>query len=342
MSARGRLTAAGGSSPRGLPARVRRLVLHADDFGMNDSVNAGILRGFAEGLLTSASVLTNAPGCESAIAGWKELQDRFQRGELASLEKRRRVHDSWAPFDLGIHLNLTQGRPLTGEQYPAELLDGAGRFPGAYRLARRLMLSGRKFRRALEQELSAQIEALLDLGIAPSHLNAHQYIDMLPAVSAFVPGLLVRYRIRAIRVPWERRLTRTTLLARFEPANWCLAQIKRMFAFHYLTAAARAGIAHPAAYFGTAHAGRIDLDLMRAFVTGAAPGVTEVGIHPGMRADSADQHDDDGWHDPLAARRESELSLLCSPELVELLEEQHLQLGRLAELRPEPRRRLAA
>lgn len=330
------------STPPAGCAGVRTLVLHADDFGMNEAVNNGILRGFAEGLLTSASVLTNAPGCDAALAAWKKLQERLQCGALASIERRRRLGDSSAPFDLGIHLNLTQGRPLTGGRYPAELLDDAGRFPGAYRLARRLVLSGGKFSRALEQELSAQIEALLDRGIAPGHLNAHQYVDMLPAVTALLPGLLSRYRMQVIRVPWERRLTRTTLLSRLEPVNWCLAQVKRMFAFHYLTAAARAGIAHPAAYFGTSHAGRIDLDILRAFIAGAGAGTTEIGLHPGLPALDCARNQDDGWHDPLAARRSAELDLLCSAELVDLLDKQQVQLGRLAELRRQSRQRRAA
>ena len=37
------------------------IILHADDFGMNPAVTAGIVRGFEHGLLTSTSLLTNAP-----------------------------------------------------------------------------------------------------------------------------------------------------------------------------------------------------------------------------------------------------------------------------------------
>jgi predicted glycoside hydrolase/deacetylase ChbG (UPF0249 family) len=315
-------------------SQLLTLVLHADDFGMNEPVSAGIVRGFEEGLLTSASVLTNAPGLRPAIASWKEMHERWRQGDLASSERRRRLGDSAAPFDLGIHLNLTQGRPLTGGRYPAELLDSQGRFPGPYPLARRLLFAGARFRAPIERELSAQIEALLDVGIAPTHLNAHQYIDMLPAVSAVIPALMARYAIGIIRVPWERHLTRSTLLDRFQPANWCLAQVKRIFAFHYYTTVTRRGIAHPAAYFGTAHAGRIDLDLMQTFLAGAGEGCTEIGIHPGLPQLPPAYHDADGWHDPLADARGEELALLCSAELASLLEARQIRLGRLSELRP--------
>src|SRR5262245_65189623 len=100
----------GGSDCSG---RFRRLVLHADDFGMNEHVNAGILRGFTHGLLTSTSILANAPGCAAALAAWNGLEGRFLNDDLPSRDLRRKLADSPARFDLGIHLNLTQGRPLT-------------------------------------------------------------------------------------------------------------------------------------------------------------------------------------------------------------------------------------
>jgi hypothetical protein len=126
-------------------------------------------------------------------------------------------------------------------------------------------------------------------------------------------------------------------LRRFEPGNWCLGQIKRLFAFHHLVEMTRHGISHPAAYFGTSHAGRISIDLLQTFVAMAGPGLTEIGMHPGCPI--AEPRDDrtgdgwgDGWHDPLALLRAGELSLLTSPELVLFLEAQHIRLGRLRDL----------
>ncbi len=318
----------------------RNLVLHADDFGMNAAVTDGILAGFREGLLTSTAILTNAPDCARAISQWKSLQLQLAQHNLPSLAARERLSDALSPFDLGIHLNLTQGRPLTADRYPAPLLDAAGRFPGVFGLARRLLISGRNFRAAIERELTAQIEVLLDHGIAPTHLNSHQYIDLFPVVAALTPELLRRYSIRVVRVPWERGLTQTTLFNHFDPIhkrplNWCLGQIKRMFAFRYLIEMARRRVAHPTTYFGTSHAGQINSDVMRKFVTLAASGFTEIGMHPGRPIlDKREPERLDGWHDPLADVRPGELSLLTSPDLVELLESQQIRLGRLAGIAP--------
>ena len=108
------------------------LALHADDFGMNRAVSDGILHGFRHGLLTSTSLLANAPDAARALSHWKELLADQAAGRLPSAEVRRRLGDPDCPFDLGVHLNLTQGRPLGGDRYPAELLDPQGRFPGVF------------------------------------------------------------------------------------------------------------------------------------------------------------------------------------------------------------------
>ncbi len=323
----------------GLNSRDPRcLILHADDFGMNDLVNAGIVCAFSQGVLTSTSVLMNAPACGSALSLWKDLESCRLRGGLPSCEARRRLADPATPFDLGIHLNLTQGRPLTGDRFPPPLLDVEGRFPGVFGLAARLAWSGWKYQREIEEELRRQIEVLCGSGLAPTHLNAHQYVDLLPIVAEMIPGLLKRYGIPVTRVPWEMSLTRTALVRRFEPAQWSLAQIKRLFAFRHRVRIRRCGIPHPWRFFGTAHAGRIDLDLMRCYIASAGRGFTEIGMHPGSSgppARSSSARADlavDNWSDPLADLRSAELSLLTSPELAELLVAGQIRLARLSDL----------
>src|SRR5579871_4591730 len=130
-------------------AASRRVVFHADDFGMNPPVNRGIVRGFEEGLLTSTSLLANAPDVGPALTAWKRLAEAHARQELPSSERRRQLGDPSSAFDLGIHLNLSQGRPLTAGQYPEELLDGAGRFPGIFGVFKNLRRTGSRFRGAV-------------------------------------------------------------------------------------------------------------------------------------------------------------------------------------------------
>ncbi len=337
---RGRQTVVSGPSAGG-----GRIVFHADDFGMNCAVTDGIVRGFQHGLITSTALLANAPDAGRAIREWQRLQTTVEAGRLPSAAVRRDLREPDAPLELGVHLNLTQGRPLTCN-YPSELLDARGCFPGIGRLFAALYRRRRPYETALLAELAAQVEFLRDHGQRPTHLNGHQYIELLPGLRPAIRELLERHQIPALRLAREQGLWRSTVLHEFRPANWCVARVKRYYADRLADAANGWEVALPQVYFGTSHAGRINLEIMRGFLrsAGRCP-LIEVGVHPatdavrqfGMVAEgpaspleSPGAQDPDGWNDPLAQMRPQELGLLTSPLLVELLQRFGLSLGRLS------------
>ena len=307
------------------------LVLHADDFGMNRAVTDGILRGFRQGLLTSTSLLANAPDADRALSQWKELAAEQTAGRLPSAEVRRRLGDPECPFDLGVHLNLTQGRPLGGNRYPADLRDSEGRFLGIFSLFAKLWRSGDKYRAAIRDQWQRQLQFLCDHGLHPTHLNGHQYVEMLPATAEIVSELLERFAIKTVRVAWEPALLRNTTLHEFGIARWPLAQVKHLFAARFRTLIDARRIAHADVFFGTAHAGAVNLRLLRRFLASRQGcRLVEVGLHPGEAASEMPPEDhDDGWRDPLAATRPRELQMLLSEELPRCLESSGWHLGRL-------------
>jgi predicted glycoside hydrolase/deacetylase ChbG (UPF0249 family) len=334
-----------GSPPRGwnpllagAAPRRPRIVFHADDFGMNRAVTDGILSGFEHGLITGTSLLANAPDAARALREWKRLQSAHSRGHLPSTAIRRRLDESSAALELGAHLNLTQGRPLTAG-YPSELLDDRGCFVGVGRLFAALFRRRPRLEPALLAELAAQVEFVCDHGERPTHLNGHQYIELLPGLRPAVRALVARHRISALRVARERGLLRTTVFHEFRPANACVAQVKRFYALRFAAETTGWNVARPDAYFGTSHAGRINLDLVRRYLQ-AARGcqLIEIGVHPGTAEQGGltETPLTEGWADPLAALRPHELGLLTSPLLVELVERFGLSLGRLADQHSHP------
>ncbi len=310
------------------------IALHADDFGLNAAVTDGILRGFRHGLLTSTSILANAPHSLPALKAWQELSREQLRQLLPSAALRRELDDVRRTFDFGVHLNLTQGRPLTGERYPAPLLDSEGRFPGVACLFRRLRArSAEQFISAVHDELAAQIGWVVDHGVSPTHLNGHQYIELLPQVSSLLPKLLERFSIPVRRLALEPALARTTLWHGFRLRAWALALVKQYYARRAYSSG-RASYAAPRAYFGTAHAGKIDIRILDLFLKHAGQGgMIEIGVHPGCDEVRIRPHElCEGWHDPLASQRSSELALLESPLLAERLRSRGVKLGRLTDL----------
>lgn len=308
----------------------RWTVLHADDFGMNASVNAGIVQAFREGLLTSTSLLANAPAVSEACAVWPQLAAELREGAIPSAMNRRQAGDSLLPFDLGVHLNLTQGRPLTSN-YPAELLGEHGQFPGIGLVFRRLRTEQTRFRQSVLNELKAQIERVIELGVQPTHLNGHQYVEMMPAVASLIPDLAARYTIPIVRLAKEAGLTSTVLL-QGRVVSFALALIKRHYARRFRNHIAREGLIAPSQFFGTAHAGRVDKATLIKFLTLASPrGCTEIGLHPGVTVIEPPVITDD-WYDPLAKARPAELNWLCDISTCRLFTEQGLRLGRLTDL----------
>jgi chitin disaccharide deacetylase len=315
----------------GADGRGCRVVFHADDLGMNEAVNQGIFRALRQGLLTSTSLLVNAPSAEAACQEWPTIIAEHQSAKLESAEFRRELGDPDAPFDLGIHLNLSQGRPLTGERFPVELLDDRGDFPGIGTIFQRLGRARSEQLAAVRTELQTQIEWMCDRGLRPTHLNGHQYVELIPPVAAMVPSLLVRYSIPVVRVARETGLVRSVLF-RGRVVDWGLAIVKRYFANAFRQRVTLANAAFPDRFFGTSHAGRVDLQTVRQFLRRSpVPVLTEIGVHPGeLNTDDLSQNDP--WHDPLRQLRPRELECLCGVSLRDLLVARGYRLGRLHSL----------
>jgi chitin disaccharide deacetylase len=306
------------------------IAFHADDLGMNRAVSDGILRGFRHGLLTSTSVLANAPDAARALDDWKLLEADRAAGSLSSMATRARLDDPNCAFDLGVHLNLTQGRPLDA-RFPAELLDAEGRFPGVFALFGRLRRSGNRFHAAILAELEQQIQIVCDRGLRPTHLNGHQYIEMLPAITNVLPRLFERFGIHVVRVARERSLLTSTILYG-HLGNWPLACVKRAFAGRFRTRMDALRISHPDVFFGTAHAGAVDLRLLRLFLASAQKDrLVEIALHPGEEpTELSAEERANGWFDPLERMRPNELRMMTSGELAAVLEAAGRILGRLA------------
>ena len=316
------------------PEFCRQVFFHADDLGMNRQVTDGILHGFRQGLLTSTSLLSNAPDAARAVLLWKQLINDQASARLPLHTCRARLDDPFNSFDLGVQLNLTQGRPLTGNNYPGELLDEAGRFPGVFALFSRLRRHGVRLYQPIQAELARQVEFLLDHDLQPTHLNGHQYIEMIPVVAEIILQFLSRYNIHVVRVAEEQLLLRSMLLRSLSPRAWLLARIKQIYAKRFHRRMEQLEISHPGRFHGTAHAGKINMPLIRLFLDDCQPtSPVEIVLHPATEA-AADQIDniDDGWTDPLASLRPNELRLLTSSELADYLETHHYRLGRLAHL----------
>jgi predicted glycoside hydrolase/deacetylase ChbG (UPF0249 family) len=235
----------------------KRLVINADDFGLCEGVNRAVAQAHKDGVLTSTTIMANMGGAEQAAEIAKEL------GELG----------------VGVHLNLTQGRPLTQDPALKRLLDSEGQFACSVTKLAFFVLAGPGNRAAIRAELAAQIQWVIDKGLAPTHLDSHKHFHTLPHFFSIVCQLARRFGILAIRfefepgqvsaIPWplpsqggrnRARLIRT------------MARVNRLQNGDFFKTDALVGIAH---------AGKIDVNFFKAVSLYNPAATAEVVTHPG-------------------------------------------------------------
>ncbi|MCP3384055.1 MULTISPECIES: carbohydrate deacetylase [unclassified Bradyrhizobium] len=154
---------------------MRRLIVNADDLGYDRVVNEDIFRFIEAGSVTSATILTNGPAVEAAVA---RLQD-FPRASF------------------GVHLNVTEFPPLTRGAVLDALCDESGALATGW--VKKLALSGAT-RDAVFQEWCAQVERALDLRVPVSHLDSHHHVHTHPALFAVFKRVQLRFNIRKARL----------------------------------------------------------------------------------------------------------------------------------------------
>ena len=164
---------------------MKHLIVNADDLGLTPGVNRGILRGFQDGIVTSASLLVTGGAFEEAVA----------------LARQNPT------LDIGLHLTLVEERAVLGHKVLPTLVDETGRLPRT---------SGEFFRRAflgrinwdeVKREIAAQIARFRKTGLRLSHIDSHQHLHMFPPVFQIVRRLvrgLDNVWIRNTAGPWRK------------------------------------------------------------------------------------------------------------------------------------------
>jgi len=180
------------------------LIVNADDFGMATGVTDAIIDCHKKGIITSTTLMVNMPDVERAA-------------ELAKpLEK----------LGVGIHLNLTEGRPLTDPALLPDLVDENGKFfPN--RIQSKNLWFGQHVRKQVLTEYRAQIKRAFDLGVEPTHCDSHHGSHRMPvARSALIEAVqsLAVPRVR-YQLGYDWLGKRPTLSQR---RNWAISRTRNL------------------------------------------------------------------------------------------------------------------
>lgn len=152
-----------------------RIIVNADDLGMSPQVNAAVFELMSRGVVSSATLIANAPAVREAAA----MLTRFPR------------------CSFGAHLNLTQYAPLSRGSDADRLVDGNGQMTRGIASLRRVGLG---LLRAAYTEWCAQVELLLSLGVEISHFDSHNHVHTQPQFFPVLKAIQRRYGIRRVRL----------------------------------------------------------------------------------------------------------------------------------------------
>lgn len=159
----------------GYPASARLLILHADDFGMNHSVNRAISEALEHNWITSASILVPCPWFLEAANFAKAHPD-------ADLGIHQALTSEWTTFRWG---------PVTSKDQVPSLLD-----PDGYLPSDTPEVASKAKSDEVERELRGQIERARNFGVRFTHLDSHMVaLFQTPELFSTYQKLGASYRV---------------------------------------------------------------------------------------------------------------------------------------------------
>lgn len=152
-------------------------IINSDDFGLDEQTNFAIFKSLQDGLINSTSFLVNfSEGFSHALELYHYNKQVFPR--------------------IGIHLNLTEGKPITSDILNNNSFCNGNTFHGNFS-----MLNFNQFNlNGVKKELEAQIVRLLDSGIAINHIDSHHHIHTQLPILFIVIKLAKKYNIKEVRL----------------------------------------------------------------------------------------------------------------------------------------------
>ena len=246
---------------------MKTLIVNADDLGLTEGVNFGILDAHRNGIVTSATLLANGSAFDGAVA------------MLAS-----------APaLGVGIHLNLTEGAPVSNPSAIPTVLNGRKHLHLAPFSLWKGITSGKVSLSQVETELRAQIVKVIHAGITPTHVDGHKHVHVVPPISNVVIRLAAEFGIPAVRCPVEASPAVIPLLGHQHRQR--ISVLKQCMVGRGISSLARrlrkklsaTGLTFSSHFHGLSQTGFLESRALEDILENLPLGANELMCHPGYR-----------------------------------------------------------
>lgn len=222
----------------------------ADDFGLAESVNNGIIFLLKEGKIDGASLMANGEAFDDAIQRLKDFSNA----------------------NIGIHLVLVEEKPLTEVKSPKN-----------HKIFFIKYILGLVNLRDIKAEIEAQIDKCLAAGVKPAFINSHQHLHLLPRITNIVIDLAQKHGILRIRIVNELPHGQGGIFKKTQSIflKFLSSMAKRKIQ--------RAGLKYNDFFIGFLSAGNLtnaDIDFAKELSRKFPDKVVELGCHPGYEDDN--------------------------------------------------------
>lgn len=160
---------------------MKKVIINGDDFGLTKSCTDAIYEAYKLNYITDTTMVANGVAFEKAL-------------DII-------MADSAFSSNIGIHLNLTEGVPLTHKMYLNDRFVTNGRFNGFFIKNDMIYQKLNKEEKCIIfDELCAQVERLINHGINITHADSHQHIHTALYLFPIVHEVMKKYSINKLRI----------------------------------------------------------------------------------------------------------------------------------------------
>lgn len=283
-----------------------RLIITADDLGIDPQINRAIADCFQNGTITSTSLLVNAPSSQEGIHIAKENPG----------------------LEIGLHLSIVEGISLRGTK--SSITDNSRYFDGIclhrnWKIFLKHYFNGNINFNELEEELELQVIEFLKYRSDIPFVNGTQHMHLLPKVWKIILKLAQKYQIKAIRTP--------TL----EIPNkfWLNSRVFVLIPFSILGHMAKKSLVTTSVkttdrVIGMQYSGQMSQGIFNEIIKGLMPEISyELIMHPGYHSTSLRENLKENYQ---KFNWDLERETLMSKETQRILKDKNVQLINFSDL----------
>lgn len=280
---------------------MKQLIVNADDFGLHELINEGIVEGHVKGCVTSTSIMAGGDAFEHAV----------------------RLTRKYPKLGVGVHLTLVGARPVARSDIYT-LLTREGVFSPNYGQFIKKYVSGQISRKHIEWEFLCQMQKVVGTGVKITHIDSHQHLHALPGLAEVIGRVAREFNVNKIRIPAEpigflgmgvpdisRFLAKTVLTG-------CSLLAKRAYS--------RMGFSSAQHFFGMMAGGSMRQSSLLHILQELPDGISEMMVHPGRNTQALELLFPWGYH------WEEELDALTCKEVLESIKNHNIELVNYGEI----------